>query len=464
MNAMVYQCQNCGTRFRKWGGKCDECGAWNTITEETSIAVQGKIKKHLSKTKAENIQFHDLVGTTAPALRLESGVGEFDRVCGGGLVQGSAILVGGDPGIGKSTLLLQVLAALSQHNEQQKLVYYYISGEEGIEQIRMRARRLEISNRNILLAANNELQTILQAMDKMPKSSVLVVDSIQTLYTDALESAPGTVAQVRTCASELIRLAKQKDICLILVGHVTKEGAIAGPRVLEHMVDCVLYFEGERNHQFRILRTVKNRFGATDEIGVFEMTELGLKEVLNPSALFIKDRLPIAGSCVFVGVEGTRPVLMEIQTLISPSSFGTPRRSVVGWDPSRLSMILAVLETRCQLPLGAYDIYLNVAGGLRIQEPAADLAVAAALMSSALKKALNDKLVIFGEVGLGGEIRSVGHINARLKEAIKLGFHTSYIPPQPKAPMKEIEHLIKTKEIATLGMLFKLMNNPEINL
>ncbi len=339
-----------------------------------------------------------------------------------------------------------MLAALSQHNEQQKLVYYYISGEEGIEQIRMRARRLEISNRNILLAANNELQTILQAMDKMPKSSVLVVDSIQTLYTDALESAPGTVAQVRTCASELIRLAKQKDICLILVGHVTKEGAIAGPRVLEHMVDCVLYFEGERNHQFRILRTVKNRFGATDEIGVFEMTELGLKEVLNPSALFIKDRLPIAGSCIFVG------------------SFGTPRRSVVGWDPSRLSMILAVLETRCQLPLGAYDIYLNVAGGLRIQEPAADLAVAAALMSSALKKALNDKLVIFGEVGLGGEIRSVGHINARLKEAIKLGFHTSYIPPQPKGSMKEIEHLIKTKEIATLGMLFKLMNNPEINL
>ncbi len=459
MVPIIYQCQNCGAQYKKWAGKCDECGSWNSITQETAIGSQAKIKKIINRSKADDIEFLGLKGEQPVPPRMISGINEFDRVCGGGLVFGSAILVGGDPGIGKSTLLLQVLATLAQKKTTGQ--HYYISGEEGIEQIRMRAERLHLSEAKVMLAANNQLTNILLSLDKMPIGSVVIIDSIQTLYTEAIDSAPGTVAQIRTCASELIRMAKQKNITVVLVGHVTKEGAIAGPKVLEHIVDCVLYFEGERHHQFRILRTVKNRFGPTDEIGIFEMTDSGLQEVINPSAIFIKDRTTQPGSVIFVGLEGTRPVLMEIQTLIAPSSFGTPRRSVVGWDSSRLAMIIAVLETRCRLSLASQDIFLNVTGGLRIQEPAADMAVAAALISSIFKKSLSEKLVIIGEVGLGGEIRGINHCSIRLKEAAKLGFEIAYLPSQLKKQIAGIEKQITLKEIATLEKLMNTIRTQE---
>ena len=419
----MFVCQNCGAAYPKWQGKCDTCNEWNTIVEE-SVKNDGFSKLN-SKKEGRIIDFVPLKGTSQTYSRLQTGIKEIDRVTGGGLVPGSVILVGGDPGIGKSTLLLQVCAGLAAKND----ACYYISGEEAIDQVRIRANRLGLADSPVNLASATDIRNIITTLDKT-EAKVVIIDSIQTMYLDEVESTPGSVGQVRACAYELIKLAKKKGFVLFLVGHVTKQGEIAGPRVLEHMVDTVLYFEGERGHHFRILRAVKNRYGATDEIGVFEMQDKGLVEVENPSALFLAERQGnISGSCVFAGIEGSRPLLVEIQALVSPSGYSTPKRAVVGWDSNRLSMVLAVLEARCSMNFSAHDVYLNIAGGLKISEPAADLAVAMAVISSLTKKPLPADMVAFGEIGLSGEIRAVAQTNLRLKEAQKLGFSGAIIPP-----------------------------------
>lgn len=424
--AASFVCQDCGAAHRKWAGRCDSCGAWNTIVEEVAAAPP---PKGLGHDRGVVVPFAGLEGSLASVARRASGIEEFDRVCGGGLVPGSAILVGGDPGIGKSTLLLQVVATLAS-----QATCIYISGEESVEQVRLRAGRLGLAETPVRLAAATSVRDITTSIETIEMPGVVVVDSIQTMFVDTLESAPGTVAQVRTSAQELIRQAKRRGFTLILVGHVTKEGTIAGPRVLEHMVDTVLYFEGEREHQFRLLRTIKNRFGPTDEIGVFEMTDRGLVQVGNPSALFLAERHgEVSGAVVFAGIEGTRPVLVEIQALVAPSSLATPRRTVVGWDSGRLAMVLAVLEARAGLSLAGRDVYLNVAGGLRIGEPAADLAVAAALASAAADVPAPADAVFFGEVGLSGEIRGVSQAAQRLKEAEKLGFRRAFVPQRKRS-------------------------------
>ena len=419
-NTTRFVCQACGAVSAKWAGRCEVCAEWNTIAEEPAESRPGPAARPGRKLALET-----LAGSADPPPRLLTGIGELDRVLGGGLVAASAVLVGGDPGIGKSTLLLQAAASLARAGKK----VLYVSGEEAAEQIRMRARRLGLADAPLSLAASINARDIAAVLESERDLSMAVIDSIQTMWLDNIESAPGTVTQVRASAFELIRIAKQRGFSLVLVGHVTKEGTLAGPRVLEHMVDSVLHFEGDRGHQFRILRGTKNRFGATDEIGVFEMTDRGLTEVLNPSALFLAERRGhIAGSAVFAGLEGSRPVLLEIQALLSANPGGNPRRSVVGWDGSRLAMLLAVLEARCDLKLAGLDVYLNVAGGLRISEPAADLAVAAALTSAATGKPTDAGAVYFGEVGLSGEVRQVAQAEARLKEAAKLGFERAVLP------------------------------------
>ena len=440
-----YVCQNCGAVTAKWAGRCEACGEWNTIVEEAAEARPGA--KLGGKT--QRLDFVGLEGRTAPPPRAQTGIAELDRVLGGGLVAASAVLVGGDPGIGKSTLLLQAAACLARAGRR----VLYITGEESVDQVRLRARRLGLTDAKLELAATINVRDIGAALDGATDAAMVVIDSIQTMWMDTIDSAPGTVSQVRACSFELIRLAKSRGFALVLVGHVTKEGALAGPRVLEHMVDAVLYFEGDRGHQFRILRGVKNRFGATDEIGVFAMTEAGLAEVANPSALFLAERRGnIAGSAVFAGLEGTRPVLVEVQALLSPNAGGSPRRSVIGWDGGRLSMMLAVLDSRAGLRLSAHDVYLNIAGGLRVQEPAADLAVAAALASAATDTPTDASSVYFGEVGLSGEVRQVAQADARLKEADKLGFASAFLPRQlaqhgrrpaalPRLRLNEVGHL-----------------------
>ncbi len=418
-----FVCATCGAVTPKWAGRCETCGEWNTIAEEPVASAGPGLQK--PKATAHKLAFVDLAGTAAPPPRTPVGIAELDRVLGGGLVPASAVLLAGDPGIGKSTLLLQAAASLAAAGHR----VLYVSGEEAIEQVRLRARRLGLAQARMELAAAINLRDIAASLEDARDATMVVIDSIQTMWLDAIDSAPGTVSQVRASAFELIRLAKSSHFSVVLVGHVTKEGTIAGPRVLEHMVDTVLYFEGDRGHQFRILRGVKNRFGATDEIGVFEMTETGLAEVPNPSALFLAERRGnVSGSAVFAGMEGTRPVLVEIQCLLAPNPGGSPRRSVVGWDAGRLSMLLAVLETRCGLRLNASDVYLNIAGGLRIAEPAADLAVAAALVSAVTDQPTDPGMVFFGEVGLSGEVRQVAQAESRLKEAQKLGFGSASLP------------------------------------
>lgn len=417
-----FVCQNCGAVTARWQGKCESCDEWNTIVEEQVGAARGPGR---SPGKGRPFALEPLAGDVREAPRLATGIGEFDRVAGGGLVRGSVLLVGGDPGIGKSTLLIQVAAALAR--SKQRAVY--ITGEEAIAQVRLRAERLTLGTAPVELAAETSVEDIIATLSTGTLPRLVVIDSIQTMWTDTVESAPGTVTQVRASAQSLIRFAKKSGACVILVGHVTKDGQIAGPRVVEHMVDAVLSFEGEGSHQFRILRAVKNRFGPTDEIGVFEMTGLGLREVANPSELFLSERdLGTPGTAVFAGIEGTRPLLVEMQALVAPTSLGTPRRAVVGWDQSRLSMVIAVLEAHCGVRLSGHDVYLNVAGGLRIQEPAADLAAAAALVSSLANAPLPSDAVYFGEVSLSGAIRPVPQISARLKEAAKLGFQRAFIP------------------------------------
>src|SRR5947209_9919775 len=422
-----FVCQNCGAAYGRWQGKCEACGEWNTISEESSARPQGPGR---APRKGRPFALEPLAGAGRDAPRLPSGVPELDRVTGGGFVRGSVLLMAGDPGIGKSTLLIQAAAALA--NTGHRAVY--ISGEEAVAQVRLRAERLGLGAAPVELAAETSVEDIIATMREGKPPRLIVIDSIQTMWTDAVESAPGTVTQVRGSAQALIRYAKRSGAAVMLVGHVTKDGQIAGPRVVEHMVDAVLSFEGEGSHQFRILRAVKNRFGPTDEIGVFEMTGEGLREIVNPSELFLSERdLGQPGTAVFAGMEGTRPLLVEIQALVAPSSLGTPPRSVVGWDSSRLSMVLAVLEAHCGVRLGGYDVYLNVAGGLRIQEPAADLAAAAALVSSLAGASLPAEAVYFGEVSLSGAIRPVAQIPARLKEAAKLGFTRAFAPKSENA-------------------------------
>jgi DNA repair protein RadA/Sms len=408
--------------------------------------------------------FVALAGASLKTSRRNTGIAELDRVTGGGLVPGSAILVGGDPGIGKSTLLLQTAAAMAAAGTRAA----YITGEEAVDQIRLRAGRLGLEGADVVLATVTDVGDIVAALDVPDGPEVVIVDSIQTMYVSDLESAPGTVSQVRGSAQALIRLAKARGFTVVLVGHVTKEGVIAGPKVLEHMVDTVLYFEGERGHHFRILRAVKNRFGPADEIGVFEMTDGGLVEVPNPSALFLADRgdAPgeegVSGAAVFAGIEGTRPLLVEIQALVAPSSFATPRRAVVGWDAARLHMVLAVLEARCGMSLAGRDVYLNVAGGLRIGEPAADLAVAAALVSSVTDVPVPAETVVFGEIGLGGEVRVVSQAEARLKEAAKLGFSRALLPPAGKRLRGVVTSCIEIREIGRLMELVALLADPSV--
>src|SRR5215208_231827 len=416
-------CQNCGAVYGRWQGKCESCGEWNSIAEEGAAAdraIPGR-----SARKGRVFALEPLTGETHEAPRLPSGVPELDRVTGGGFVRGSVLLMAGDPGIGKSTPLIQVAAALARAGQRA----IYISGEEAVAQVRLRADRLGLADAKVELAAETSVEDIIATLSEGKTPRLVVVDSIQTMWTDMVDSAPGTVTQVRGAAQLLIRFAKRSGAAVILVGHVTKEGTIAGPRVVEHMVDAVLSFEGEGSHQFRILRAAKNRFGPNDEIGVFEMTGAGLSEIANPSELFLSERdLGSPGTAVFAGIEGSRPLLVEIQALVAPTSLGTPRRAVVGWDPSRLSMVLAVLEAHCGVRLSGHDVYLNVAGGLRIQEPAADLAAAAALVSSLAGSSLPADAVYFGEISLSGAVQPVAQTSARLKEAAKLGFGRAVLP------------------------------------
>jgi DNA repair protein RadA/Sms len=428
--ALSFVCQNCGAAYGRWQGKCESCGEWNTLAEESAEAPLGKAGPGKAAGRGRAFALQSLAGETHDAPRLATGISEFDRVTGGGLVRGSVLLLGGDPGIGKSTLLVQVAAALAKRKQRT----VYISGEEAVAQVRLRAERLSLAGEKVELAAETSVEDIIATLSQGDMPRLVVIDSIQTMWTDTVESAPGTVTQVRASAQALIRFAKKNGACVILVGHVTKDGQIAGPRVVEHMVDAVMSFEGEGSHQFRILRAVKNRFGPTDEIGVFEMTGLGLQEVLNPSELFLSERdLGSPGTAVFAGIEGTRPVLVEMQALVAPTALGTPRRSVVGWDQSRLSMVIAVLEAHCGVRLAQHDVYLNVAGGLRINEPAADLAAAAALVSSLAGAPLPADAVFFGEVSLSGAIRPVAQAPARLKEAAKLGFKRAFLPDPGRA-------------------------------
>src|SRR5579862_6216621 len=414
-----YVCQNCGAAYGRWAGKCEACGEWNTLVEE-GAAMPSRVSR-----KGRLFTVESLKGESHEAPRLGSGMAEFDRVTGGGLVRGSVLLLGGDPGIGKSTLLLEVAATFARARHRA----VYISGEEAVAQVRLRAERLGLTDAAVEIAAETSVEDIVATLSQGAVPRLIVIDSIQTMWTHSIDAAPGTVTQVRGSAGDLIRFAKRTGAAVVLVGHVTKDGQIAGPRVVEHMVDAVLSFEGEGSHQFRILRAIKNRFGPTDEIGVFEMTGTGLREVPNPSELFLSERdLGSPGTAVFAGIEGTRPLLVEIQALVAPTTLGTPRRAVVGWDSSRLAMILAVLEAHGGLKLGQYDIYLNVAGGLKIAEPAADLAAAAALVSSLVGAHLPPDSVYFGEIGLSGAVRPVAHSGLRLKEAAKLGFRRAVAP------------------------------------
>ena len=445
-----FVCQSCGAVTGRWHGRCDDCGAWDSLVEETVLpkstggaaAVRGR---------GRHVELVGLTGSTQPPPRIASGIDELDRALGGGLVPASALLIGGDPGIGKSTLVLQAGAGLAKAGKR----VVYVTGEESVDQVRLRARRLGLEDTALELAAENAVADILTTLSAGRAPDLLIVDSIQTMFTAGFDQAPGTVTQLRASTDALIRFAKARHTAVLLVGHVTKDGQIAGPRVLEHMVDTVLYFEGERGHQFRILRAVKNRFGPANEIGVFEMQAGGLVPVANPSALFLAEReAGLAGSAVYAGIEGSRPVLLEVQALIGNVAPGSPRRAVVGWDGNRLAMLLAVLEARCGLELSGRDVYLNIAGGLRIAEPAADMAVAAALIGSLLDRPAPDKAVFFGEVGLGGEVRSVPQSDLRIREAAKLGFDQVVGPVSATAKGIGIA-TIPIRRVADLVMMFQ---------
>ncbi|MGH6877573.1 MAG: DNA repair protein RadA [Rhizomicrobium sp.] len=446
-----FVCQSCGAASAKWSGRCEACGGWNTIAEERATAPLGNTARKPARGRV--IALEDLKTEEDAPPRRATGIVEFDRVCGGGLVPGSALLIGGDPGVGKSTLVLQALASYATKGGNA----VYISGEEAMGQVRLRAARMNVADAPVAMGAATCIEDILATLEAGATPGLVAIDSIQTIWTSALDAAPGTIAQVRTASFDLVRYAKASGAAVLLVGHVTKDGQIAGPKAVEHLVDAVLYFEGERGHHFRVLRAVKNRFGATDEIGVFEMTGAGLAEVANPSALFLGDRNSNApGAAVFAGLEGTRPLLVEVQALVAQTSYGTPRRAVVGWDSGRLAMILAVLDARAGLGAGGHDVYLNVAGGLEIGEPAADLAAAAALVSSLSGRALPKGTVFFGEISLSGEIRPAPQPELRLKEAAKLGFTAAIVPPGLKAAsaglaLREVSDVRELARLAGAG-------------
>ncbi|MBQ3946170.1 MAG: DNA repair protein RadA [Alphaproteobacteria bacterium] len=414
--AQKYVCQACGAMFSKWMGQCDICKGWNCVEEELqnshSASTQTIVPEHFFEKISESYKQHT---TTS---RHETEMGEINRVLGGGFVDGSVILLGGNPGIGKSTLLMQLLSEIRGIEH-----YIYISAEESTKQVSMRAQRLKVTNDNLRIASSSNIYQILLALSEIKHNSIVVIDSIQTISSDLIQSPPGSISQVRFCTQELVNFAKTNDVVVIIVGHVTKDGAIAGPKTLEHMVDCVLYFEGDKAYDYRILRCEKNRYGSTDEIGVFSMTTEGLREVANPSSAFLSEYdNNVSGVAVFSGIEGTRPILSEIQALVSNTSNPAPRRSAIGFDPYRLSMLVAVLSNRCKLNFANKDVYLNVAGGLKITEPAIDLAVVAAIVSSAFHRPLPQGAVFFGEVSLSGEIRQSHLSYSRIKEAQKLGF------------------------------------------
>lgn len=411
-----FYCTECGATYPKWLGKCESCGKWSTIEELV------KTNFSFGASASDKLEFSSLSDANVEAERTFSNICEFDRVCGGGIVQGSVVLIGGEPGIGKSTLLLQIAAMLSQDNE-----CVYISGEESKQQICLRAERLSVSNSNVRLACEIDVNLILSSLTG--RERFVVIDSIQTLQSNFVESIPGSIAQVKACAAEIINFAKKNNVTIFLVGHVTKDGSLAGPKVLEHMVDTVLYFEGERGNSYRILRAIKNRYGSCGEVGIFEMRGSGLASVENPSEMFINNGYTnLPGNVVFAGVEGSRPILVEVQALVAKSYLPAPRRTVVGCDLNRLLTILAVLETRCKLSFADRDVYLNVVGGLKINEPAGDLAIALSLISGRLNISLPEKTVAFGEIGLTGEIRSVAKIEERINEACKLNFHNIVSP------------------------------------
>lgn len=421
-----FVCQSCGSVTSRWQGQCGDCGDWNSLVQEAATVSTVFAAKHDLSGGGRQIALSTLDHDVALPERMKTGIEEFDRAVGGGLVAGSAVLIGGDPGIGKSTLLLQAAARMAKDGRR----IVYISGEEAANQVRLRARRLGLGDAPVEIASATSVRDILTTLGDADAPAMLVIDSIQTMHSDLIEGAPGTVSQVRSSAQELIRFAKERESVLVLVGHVTKDGNIAGPRVLEHMVDTVLSFEGERSHQYRILRAIKNRFGGTDEIGVFAMEGSGLAEVANPSSLFLTHRdEAVSGTAIFPALEGTRPLLVEIQALtVRLASGATPRRSAVGWDSGRLAMILAVLEARCGISFAAVEVYLNVAGGYRLSDPAADLAVAAALVSALSERPIPTDAVVMGEVALSGEVRPVAHAGLRLKEAAKLGFGRAWVP------------------------------------
>jgi DNA repair protein RadA/Sms len=442
-----FVCQACGAVQPKWSGRCDECGAWNSLAEESRAAPLGGSARRTAKGRPFALE--PLLSNTKEPPRKLTGIAEFDRVAGGGLVAGSALLLGGDPGVGKSTLMLQVVAACAQGGQHA----VYISGEEALPQLRLRAARMGLSDAPLQLGAATCIEDILATLSNGATPDIVVVDSIQTVWSSALDAAPGTITQVRTATHDLVRYAKTSNATIILIGHVTKDGQIAGPKAVEHLVDAVLYFEGERAHHFRILRGVKNRFGPTDEIGVFEMTGSGLSEVANPSALFLGDRSAAsAGAAVFAGMEGTRPLLCEVQALTAPSGYGTARRAVVGWDQGRLAMVLAVLEARGGLGMSGSDVYLNVAGGLKIAEPAADLAAASALISAFTGRPLPKDCVIFGEISLSGDVRPAPFADSRLKEAAKLGFTRALLPAGVKISAANME-LQQVRNVAQLAQI-----------
>jgi DNA repair protein RadA/Sms len=418
----VYQCQSCGYTAPKWLGKCPDCGAWNSFSEERQSPKTLK-----SFASAEIQPLSEITGGTEK--RNPTGIAEFDRVLGGGIVNGAMVLIGGDPGIGKSTLILQALAKIAvQKTDGKPKTVLYISGEESPVQIKLRAERLSIDSDKILLLPETVVENIISYVSEL-KPAAVVVDSIQTVYTEELTSAPGSVGQIRESAAKLMFFAKKSEIPIFLIGHVTKDGAIAGPRVLEHLVDTVLYFEGDRGHSYRILRTIKNRFGSTNEIGVFEMTDSGLTEILNPSELFLSERpLNAAGSTVIASIEGTRPLLVEVQALVSPTTFGMPRRTSMGVDFNRVNLLVAVLEKKAGIHLGGMDIFINIVGGLKIVEPAADIGMIAAIVSSFREAPIEPSIFLFGETGLSGEVRAVAHAGQRLKEAAKIGFKKAIIP------------------------------------
>ena len=441
----IYVCSECGYETPRWLGRCPDCGSWNTLTEQESAPAAELPEKKLKRAPgggADPLRIDEIPDEAM--LRRSTGIGELDRVLGGGIVEGSLVLVGGDPGIGKSTLLTQVSANYAAGGRR----VLYVSGEESTRQIKMRARRLGASSSELYILSENDMTIVERQIERL-RPELAIVDSIQTMYRPELASAPGSVSQVRESASVLMRLAKTSGCAIMLVGNVTKEGAIAGPRVLEHMVDAVLYFEGDRNMSYRILRAVKNRYGSTNEIGVFEMLDSGLSQVENPSLMLISGRPKnTSGTCIACAMEGTRPILAEVQALVSASSFGNPRRMATGFDYSRMAMLLAVLEKRAGYFFGNMDAYINVIGGLKLDEPATDLSVALALISSLKDVPIRDDVLAFGEIGLGGEIRSVNHCEQRIKEAARLGFKTCIIP---RHNFKSVPDKLK-KEIEVIGV------------